>query len=192
MKKDLNALLKNISLSIFSVIVLLFGVLYFKKQEEFKNIGEIEGFFWILIYTFFSLFINMSFILMCIERIALMKKNKKHLGIFFFEIFLILIAIIFVFACHFTLIYQSSEVSFTGIRDTNIIVQFFNFFYFSWTIFFTVNFGDIVPVNLLARLFSMIEISTGFIIIVYIISNYQLIRDSVSRRYMDEISKDLN
>jgi len=51
----------------------------------------------------------------------------------------------------------------------------FNFLYFSLVTFATIGYGDIVPVILKAKLLVMFEITTSFIMVVFVISNFDKI-----------------
>ena len=51
----------------------------------------------------------------------------------------------------------------------------FNFLYFSLVTFATIGYGDIVPMILKAKLLVMFEITTSFVMIVFVISNFDKI-----------------
>lgn len=64
--------------------------------------------------------------------------------------------------------------AFSGIApNAPIYVQFFEFNYFSLVTFATIGFGDVVPTSLGAKLVVMLEITTSFFMVVFILSNFQ-------------------
>ena len=64
--------------------------------------------------------------------------------------------------------------AFSGIAsDAPIHIQFFEFNYFSLVTFATIGFGDVVPTSLGAKLVVMLEITTSFFMVVFILSNFQ-------------------
>jgi len=63
--------------------------------------------------------------------------------------------------------------AFSGIQnDSSLIFRFVNLLYFSIVTFTTVGYGDIAPVISVAKLLTVFEMITAFIVIVFIISKY--------------------
>ena len=63
--------------------------------------------------------------------------------------------------------------AFTGINYTDpLFIRFANLLYFSVVTFTTVGYGDISPVNLFAKLITVLEMITAFVVIVFVISKY--------------------
>lgn len=80
---------------------------------------------------------------------------------------------IFSFATDFTCLYQFDSNAFEGVttQSRTYIDHLFHFFYFSVITFSTVGYGDIVPVSMIARILSVMEIFLSFFIVVFALAN---------------------
>lgn len=85
-----------------------------------------------------------------------------------------IIAIIVVsFAIDYLCVSEIYTDAFYGIQNNQpLISRFSNFLYFSIVTFTTVGYGDITPINPIAKLITVFEMMSAFVVIVFIISKY--------------------
>lgn len=84
--------------------------------------------------------------------------------------------IVFSFAADYYCLQSCLPESFSGLESTlGLVETAFDFIYFSVVTFATIGFGDITPVLMKAKLLVIIEIATSFIMIVFVISNFDKI-----------------
>jgi len=95
----------------------------------------------------------------------------------FRHLLLLLSAIITIIVISFAIDYLCiSEIypgAFSGIQNSQpLVFRFTNLLYFSIVTFTTVGYGDIIPVILVAKLITVLEMMSAFVVIVFIISKY--------------------
>ncbi len=95
----------------------------------------------------------------------------------FMHLLLLLAAIITIILISFAIDYLCvSEIfpgAFSGLDlEQSLLLRFADLLYFSIVTFTTVGYGDITPVNLLAKLISVFEMVSSFIVIMFVISKY--------------------
>ena len=85
-----------------------------------------------------------------------------------------IIAIIVVsFAIDYLCISEIYTDAFSGIQNNQpLILRFSNFLYFSIVTFTTVGYGDITPIIPVAKLITVFEMMSAFVVIVFVISKY--------------------
>jgi Ion channel len=77
------------------------------------------------------------------------------------------------FAIDYLCVSEIYPEAFSGIQhDQPLALRFTNLLYFSIVTFTTVGYGDITPVNLVAKLITVFEMMTAFVVIVFIITKY--------------------
>ncbi len=85
--------------------------------------------------------------------------------------------IVISFALDFACLAHAAPASFSGTQTTAAFwQQMFDFFYFSIVTFATIGYGDIVATTMAARALVILEIITSFIMIVFILSNFDRIK----------------
>ncbi len=85
----------------------------------------------------------------------------------------IIILLILSFSLDYVCLSDCNVQAFEGIEESSsLIYRFLEFNYFSVVTFATIGFGDIVPVSLGAKLLVMLEITTSFFMVVFILSNF--------------------
>ena len=81
--------------------------------------------------------------------------------------------IIISFAIDYLCISEIYPEAFSGIPyNQSLLFKFFNLLYFSIVTFTTVGFGDITPVIPAAKLITVFEMMSAFVVIVFVISKY--------------------
>lgn len=85
----------------------------------------------------------------------------------------IITIIIISFALDYLCVSEIFPNAFSGITpDQSMITRFTNLIYFSIVTFTTVGYGDIIPLIIVAKLITVLEMMSAFIVIVFIISKY--------------------
>lgn len=143
----------------------------------------------LFLYTIFQIFYFITFTL---ERIIISKKLNRGLFWIIKEYTIVIFWILLSFTSNYWILYNIDSSSFIGHMGEGFFEEFFNCFYFSVVTFTTVGYGDIQPLGYI-RLFSLLEIFTGFIMIVYIISNLSSVSQSLVKKialvYMMKLMK---
>ena len=86
---------------------------------------------------------------------------------------------IFSFAADYYCLQSCLPGAFSGLKSTlGLAETAFDFIYFSVVTFATIGFGDITPVLMKAKLLVIFEIATSFIMIFFVISNFDKIHTS--------------
>jgi CBS domain containing-hemolysin-like protein len=84
--------------------------------------------------------------------------------------------IVFSFAADYYCLQNCLPDAFSGLEPANGKTgQAFDFIYFSVVTFATIGFGDITPLLMKAKLLVVLEITTSFIMIFFVISNFDKI-----------------
>ncbi len=90
----------------------------------------------------------------------------------------ITILLILSFSLDYLCLFDCNELAFSGTSSgAPLMILFFEFNYFSLVTFATIGFGDIVPLSIGAKLIVMLEITTSFFMVVFILSNFSKLRD---------------
>ena len=85
----------------------------------------------------------------------------------------IITIIVISFAIDYLCVSEIYSGAFSGIQyDRPLIFRFINLLYFSIVTFTTVGYGDITPVIPVAKLLTVFEMMSAFVVIVFIISKY--------------------
>lgn len=85
----------------------------------------------------------------------------------------VIILLILSFSLDYLCLSDCNTLAFLGVvQETPLLIQFFEFNYFSLVTFATIGFGDIVPLSLGAKFIVMLEITTSFFMVVFILSNF--------------------
>lgn len=114
------------------------------------------------------------FLLFTLNRL---EKHLLHKSFTFYRclssIATIIILLILSFSLDYVCLYDCNAQAFEGVETGNsLFYRFLEFNYFSLVTFATIGFGDIVPASLGAKLLVMLEITTSFFMVVFILSNF--------------------
>lgn len=160
-------LLREIGLIVIGVLLYILLITLFSHQHQSRLM---TGF--VLLFAIIKVVYFLFFTLYRIEN------HLRHNVSSFYRCMISFGTVIVLFILSFSLDYlclsDCNEQAFSGkVQDAPLIVQFFEFNYFSLVTFATIGFGDIVPISLGAKLVVMMEITTSFIMVVFILSNFQ-------------------
>lgn len=172
-------ILMNLIVALFGVIIYctLSFMVYINKSLEASSFLKSIGVIFILIFQIFY------FITFSIENIGYRKFDDSKFLNFLFRYLGIVILIIFSFTTSFWMLYKIDINSFNNYDfGSNVFEELFNFFYFSCVTFSTIGYGEILPTSIFSKLLVIIESFTSLFTIVFIISNFSTIRDSLNKR----------
>ena len=167
---------KNSLISLYSqmkefLLLILFSIIIFVVTSYIDH-NEYQ-YILVAFLIFFSLVKVHILISKTLEKMkTLTRSNHNANHILFFSV-----VIIFFINFSFTLDYMCvSEIytdSFFGLNlNQPFFFKFFDLMYFSIVTFTTVGYGDIFPVGKAVKILTIIEMTTAFITIVFIISRY--------------------
>lgn len=160
-------LLREIGLIVVGVLLYLLLITVFSHQHQSRLM---TGF--VLIFAIVKVVYFLFFTLYRVES------HLRHSASSFYRCMVSFGAVTVLLILSFTLDYlclsDCNVQAFSGIpQDAPLIIKFFEFNYFSLVTFATIGFGDIVPTSLGAKLVVMLEITTSFFMVVFILSNFQ-------------------
>ncbi len=85
----------------------------------------------------------------------------------------IITLLILSFSIDYLCVSQIYTNAFYGIENGDLLhYQFFNLIYFSIVTFTTVGYGDIAPLNPIAKIITVFEMMSAFVVIMFVISKY--------------------
>jgi hypothetical protein len=159
------------------VAVLSLGVIMYFIEKT--NISKT------LLYSFIFLLAIVK--LSCFLRINYTKlKEFSKINISYFS-FLFFVAVnillmVFSFAIDYFSIYLIDPDSFSGVEDASTVPrQLFKFFYLSFLLFTNMGVANVVPVTMAAECMVMFEAIISFITIIFILSDFVTLKDSLSK-----------
>jgi len=153
-------------LLLIALSVLIFISMGYIDHKENQNILVT----FLVVFSVVKVYILIS---KTLKKMEILTSNNHQMN----HILLFSMTIIFFINISFTLDYLCiSEIytdSFFGLNLSQpFISQFFDLLYFSIVTFTTVGYGDIVPFGKAVKLLTILEMTTAFITIVFIISRY--------------------
>ncbi len=153
---------------IFLVVLL---ILFFAIMNIWGHRGQPH--WWIAALILFSLS-KISFLVShTFKKLDILIEDDhsyKHMLLFLGAIITI---IILSFAMDYLCISEIYPGAFHGIQiDQTLAIRFTNLLYFSIVTFTTVGYGDIIPLIPVAKFFTVFEMMSAFVVMVFIISRY--------------------
>jgi hypothetical protein len=130
----------------------------------------------------FSLIKVLYVVILCFKRIV----NIAHLDLPYHRFLLFIAAnvvlIVFSFSIDYWSIYHMDPKSFSGLEETNNIAEeYFKLFYLSLLMFTNMGVANVVPVKIPAEVLVMFEAIVSFVTLIFILSDYVVLRDSLKR-----------
>lgn len=160
--------------------------IYLKKMYiSLKGIKVYEIDYMSLIVIFFILaFQLVYFFAYLLERITLYDGEKRSIFWLLGKYVSVLLNIAYTYTFVYWVIYLSipNSIESENVLGTAFFEQFFNFFYFSIGNFLGME-GQIVPTGILFKMTHIIQSITVFLIIVFVLSNFNDIKKSYSKIY---------
>ena len=99
--------------------------------------------------------------------------------------------IIFSFAIDFSCLYQVNPASFIGVEPhLNFWETQFEFWYFSVLNFSFFGYGQIMPLTISAKIIIIFEVIISFLTIVFILSDFISLKESITEKFQKGKSKD--
>jgi hypothetical protein len=92
------------------------------------------------------------------------------------------VLIVFSFSIDYWSVFHLDPASFTGLEETNNIAEeYFKLFYLSLLMFTNMGVANVVPVKIPAEALVMFEAIVSFVTLIFILSDYVVLRDSLRR-----------
>jgi len=146
--------------TIFFLIMNIWGHL------EFPNL-------WVTVLVFFSItkiYLLVSHTFKKLDKLIKDNHSFKHM---LFLLGAIITLIITSFTIDYLCVSEIYKDAFYGIEYSQPVVsRFADLLYFSIVTFTTVGYGDITPINPVAKLITVFEMMSAFVVIVFVISKY--------------------
>jgi hypothetical protein len=130
----------------------------------------------------FSITKVLYIVIKCFRRIV----TISHLDLPYHRFLLFIAAnvslIVFSFSLDYLSIYTYDPTSFTGLENTtNIMEEYFKLFYLSLLMFTNMGVANVIPVKIPAEIMVMFEAIVSFVTLIFILSDYVTLRDSLKR-----------
>ncbi len=145
----------------------------------------------ILSFVFlFSITKILYLVIKCFRRIVTISHMDLPYHRFLLFIAVNVVLIVFSFSIDYLAVYHLDKTSFSGLEDTtNLVEEYFKLFYLSLLMFTNMGVANVVPVKIPAEILVMFEAIVSFVTLIFILSDYVTLRDSL-RRLKDEKVKE--
>lgn len=153
------------------IILILFSIIFFVAIRYIGHTGY--GYIWASILVVFSIskiYILISNTFKKLDLLIVDNHSFKHL---LFLLSIVISVVILSFTIDYLCISELYTNAFNGIDYSQSLTnRFINLFYFTIVTFTSVGYGDITPVSAIAKILTVLEMMTAFVIIIFIISKY--------------------
>ena len=130
----------------------------------------------------FSITKVLYLVIKCFKRIVTISHMDLPYHRFLLFIAANVVLIVVSFSLDYLSVYRLDKTSFTGLEGTsNIIEEYFKLFYLSLLMFTNMGVANVVPVKIPAELLVMLEAIVSFVTLIFILSDYVTLRDSLRR-----------
>ncbi len=153
---------------IFLIILLVIfsTVMNFWGHREYPHL-------WAVALVFFSITKVYLLVSHTFKKLDILIKNDHSFKHMLLLLGAIITVIVVSFAIDYVCVSEIYTQAFSGVQyEQPMALRFANFLYFSIVTFTTVGYGDIAPLNPVAKLITVLEMMTAFVVIVFIISKY--------------------
>ncbi|HSZ25640.1 MAG TPA: hypothetical protein VK766_07990 [Cytophagaceae bacterium] len=121
-------------------------------------------------------------IVKCFKRIVIIANIDMPYHRFLLFIAANIGLIVLSFSIDFLAVYHLDKTSFTGLEETtNVLEEFFKLFYLSLLMFTNMGVANVVPVKIPAEFLVMFEAIVSFVTLIFILSDYVTLRDSLKK-----------
>jgi len=151
---------------LFILLILFFvGMNLWGHQNNSQLLAGI-----LILFSITKIYFLVSHTFKKLDKLIESNHSFKHL---LFLLSAIITIIITSFAIDYLCVSEIYTDAFSGIENGQLLkYRFFDLLYFSIVTFTTVGYGDIAPINPVAKLISVFEIMSAFVVIVFVISKY--------------------
>jgi hypothetical protein len=130
----------------------------------------------------FSLTKVLYIVIRCFKRIV----TISHMDIPYHRFLLFIAAnvslIVVSFSLDYLAVYHLDNTSFSGLEETtNVVEEYFKLFYLSLLMFTNMGVANVVPLKIPAEILVMFEAIVSFVTLIFILSDYVTLRDSLRR-----------
>jgi len=153
-------------LLLFLIVSIFYGIMSILGHENHPEI-------WAGVLVLFSslkVFLLVSFTFKKLDRLVNTDHSFDHL---LFLLGAVIALIILSFTFDYLCLIETYPNAFSGIAyDESLVYRSLNLLYFSIVTYTTVGYGDIAPAIPAAKIISILEIITAFVVIVFILTKY--------------------
>ena len=130
----------------------------------------------------FSLIKVLYIVIRCFKRIVTISHMDLPYHRFLLFIAVNVVLIVVSFSLDYLVVYNLDKTSFSGLEGTtNIVEEYFKMFYLSLLMFTNMGVANVVPVKIPAEILVMFEAIVSFVTLIFILSDYVTLRDSLRR-----------
>ncbi len=148
------------------LLVLFFAIMNFWGHRENPHL-------WAGILVFFSITKIYLLVSHTFKKLDMLSENDHSFNHMLLLLGAIITIIVISFAIDYLCVSDIYEAAFSGIQpDQSFASRFADLLYFSVVTFTSVGYGDIAPVAPVAKLITVFEMMSAFVVIIFIISKY--------------------
>jgi hypothetical protein len=130
-------------------------------------------------------------VIKCFRRIVTISHMDVPYHRFLLFIAANVVLIVFSFSIDYLAVYHLDKTSFTGLEDTtNLVEEYFKLFYLSLLMFTNMGVANVVPVKIPAEILVMFEAIVSFVTLIFILSDYLTLRDSLRRLKEEKLKEE--
>lgn len=151
---------------LIALLILFFVIIHFW-------VNQYNSVLWAGVLVIFSLTKIYLLVSHTIKKLDKLIENNHSFDHMLLLLGAIITIIIISFALDYLCISEIYPNAFSGVNaEQSLYLRFINFLYFSIVTYTTVGYGDIIPITMVAKLITVLEMMSAFIVIVFIISKY--------------------
>lgn len=163
------------------IIGLLLAILLGAIEFLMVKYNIYKGLFLFLIFLF-CLTKVLYVVIRCFRRIVTIAHTDMPYHRFLLFVAANVSLLVFSFSLDYYAIFSYDPTSFIGLEDTNNVVEeYFKLFYLSLLLFTNMGVANVVPVKIPAEILVMFEAIVSFVTLIFILSDYITLRDSLKR-----------
>ena len=99
-----------------------------------------------------------------------------------------IVFVLLTFTVNYWCFFDNNPSSIAGLNESSVFRELLDMFYFSCVTFATVGYGDILPKSIATKSCVILEMSTAFFMVVFVLSNVGNIMKSVKQKGDEEVS----
>ncbi len=148
------------------LLIIFFAVMTFWGHQEYVHL-------WAGALVLFSITKIYFLVSHTFKKLDILIENDHSFNHMLLLLGAIITIIVISFAIDYLCVSEIYPEAFSGIQyGQSLALRFMNLLYFSIVTFTTVGYGDIIPVIPVAKLITVLEMMSAFVVIVFIISKY--------------------
>jgi hypothetical protein len=168
------------------LLVLLFGMVEFFLIDVKASKAVVLTFVFL-----FSVTKVFYLVIRCFRRIVTISHMDLPYHRFLLFIAANVVLIVVSFSIDYLAVYHLDKTSFSGLEDTtNLVEEYFKLFYLSLLMFTNMGVANVVPIKIPAEILVMFEAIVSFVTLIFILSDYVTLRDSLRRLKNEKVKEE--